>query len=208
MIFLYSDFKPGISDVMDERLIASIDSSFSHVAYIPTEHEPKQRPFETICQRFAEIGVTHIEYVDLHVDWSSKSLNTIQTASIVYLAGGDPVPLLEALKIRGLKSELQKIAKSKIMMGVSAGAMVLGKRRLNLDSNGYERKKEKSFIKGLSMFDFDFVPHLSELGLSVNEIISRAGTQNQYIGCNDDSGVIISDGVVELIGPNVIRFGG
>jgi peptidase E len=207
MIFLYSDFKPGISDVMDERLIASIDSSFSHVAYIPTEHEPKQRPFETICQRFAEIGVNNIEYIDLHVNWSSKSLNTVQNASIVYLAGGDPVPLLESLKIRGLKSELQKIAKFRILMGVSAGAMVLGKRLLNLDSNSYDRKREKSFLKGLSMFDFDFVPHLTDLGLTVNDIISLAGAQNQFIGCDDDSGVIVSDGVAELLGPNIIRFG-
>lgn len=71
---------------------------------------------------FLKMGIWHIEFIDIEFDDPSK----LEAFDVIYLNGGNPFYLLHHLKRSGADQVLQKMAEDKILLGVSAGAMVLG----------------------------------------------------------------------------------
>lgn len=72
---------------------------------------------------FLEMGIRHIEFIDIEFDDPSK----LEVFDVIYLNGGNPFYLLHHLKRSGADKVLKKLAEENtVIIGVSAGAMVLG----------------------------------------------------------------------------------
>jgi cyanophycinase len=126
------EYLPPIMAV-DKQLLERINST-PRVVVLPTAAAPDG---DGVPERWAEMGVTHFTKLGAVVEPvmllnradadKSKIVEQIATANFIYLSGGKPRYLLEALQGTAAWQAMRDVlAKGGVLAGCSAGAMVLG----------------------------------------------------------------------------------
>lgn len=116
---------------------------------------------------------------------SAGALAALEAASIIVLPGGSPSRLLGALQDFAIDALLRRfIASGGILMGASAGAMVLCERTWLPDRG--------QIVDGLGLVPQALVlPHWSPDGLSRLAAFGGAGTGITVLGLPEQSGVVV-----------------
>src|SRR5262245_66255129 len=126
------EFLPAMLD-FDRALLQSTGRDRPRVAILPTASYPDG---EDVFQRWAEMGVAHFSSLGAEVEpvlvrdrdgaADPAACQAIGEADLVYLSGGKPAHLLEALAGTRLGgSLLEANARGAVLAGCSAGAMAL-----------------------------------------------------------------------------------
>lgn len=150
-------------------------------------------------QSFKSIDIADISAVHKEV-WLPK----LEQADVLFFEGGDEYYLMKWMKLSGLATLLPELLKTRVYVGVSAGSMVTNK-DLNQDIYKivYEQELTKEVMKGLSLVDFYFMPHLnSEYFTKIRrENIEEAvkGVTDKVYALDDQSALKVVDGNVEII---------
>ena len=111
----------------------------------------------------------------------------IEKSDIVILTGGNPYPLLEALKVTGV---LNHLIDDCVLVGVSAGAMVLGK-DIELASESCENKYGIPSDAFNYFGDHIIVPHYAEEGYFSKESIQHLNNEKILTIDEDDQTAFI-----------------
>lgn len=169
------------------------------VAFVPTAANITPRKKNGLIKdlnRFDKI----FPYIDI-VDFTAIEKNQwearLKDADIIVLGGGNPFYLLYAIEKKGFKESLLKYLDKKVIVGISAGSMVMGKFLAiepKEESRQYLLNKKQT---GLNLVDLSLIPHLGAIG---NKDYTKEMAENQSkkfdttIYALDDNSTIVIDG--------------
>jgi len=133
------EFLPAMAEV-DADLLAAIGRARPRVALLPTASFPDG---EDVFQRWAAAGIEHFDRLGAEVEAvlvrdragadDLAHAQAIGEADLVYLSGGKPRHLLEALSGSEVERALRAVhARGAVLAGCSAGAMVLAGRQATM----------------------------------------------------------------------------
>ncbi len=125
-----NEFRPGCEQ-MDRAVLAAVGVERPHVVILPTAaaHQSPSKAASNGVRHFSGLGAQASSLMVLGKEDAGDEalLAPLDTASVIYLTGGDPSHLLESLRgslvLHRLRGALKRGA---VLAGSSAGAMVLG----------------------------------------------------------------------------------
>lgn len=203
-IILYSDFKPGTSDLVDQCFLEQLHGSRCRIGYIPSDSDLKRRYFSKIEDQYLKLGISDLFYFDLGEEYNPDSIPRLMDCDAIHLSGGDPFKFLELVKKRNFAKQLtQYLAKGGLLVGISAGAMILSKSLGLADEDQLfgKSRAHAPVVRGLGIYDFEFFPHYKEDdGTRVALAAYAKRTQTGVIACDDDAGVFLSQENVTILG--------
>ncbi len=149
------EFQRG-SEIGDRRLVVAAGGADARVVVVPTAaaREYPEAAARHGVQWFKQIGArTEAALaVDARSANDSAIVATIESATLIYLPGGDPVLLVETLRDSSVWNAIVKAHERGIAIGgASAGAMALGTRMWNPHTSG--------LIDGLGLIPIVTLPH-------------------------------------------------
>jgi dipeptidase E len=205
-LLLYSDFRPGVSNIVDDSMLKTLEGKSCRIGYIPSDSDVKRRYFSKVEDQYAKLGLTDVFYFDLGEEFSATNIPDLLACDLIHLSGGDPVRFLELVRKRAFGEQLARYLKAGgTIMGVSAGAMILSKSLGLIAYDEAARSKQPgkpAKIKGaLKFFDFEFYPHFKGDESTSKRLATYARSQKTTVyACDDDAGILIKNGVAELLG--------
>lgn len=96
------------------------------VAYIPSKTDPSRKYFSKVQNHYENLGIDEIQYCDLDEEFNPGTFDLIRSSDAIYLAGGFTPYFLQTLQARDAISLLKSLSKTKPIIGVSAGALIMG----------------------------------------------------------------------------------
>jgi dipeptidase E len=180
--------------------MTSLDSSPSDtdVAIITTasaEWKEQNKHAIEAYNFFKRDGFRRIQFVDIEKEVS----DVLREFKIIYLSGGDPYYLLHQLRVSGADNALISLhAEGSILIGISAGGMVLGPDIGFVDRVGppsphavYPERK------GLGLFHFQVLYHANRYTDQIGAI--RSEVQEDLLELSDDQVLLLKDGKREFV---------
>ncbi len=153
-----------------------------------------------------------IDFVNLRAYEIEEVEERLKNTDIIYIVGGKQFLLAKLFKETGFDILLKKLSKEKIIMGTSAGSIVLGR---PVDSNEYyldryKINKDDIEVHNLGFVDFNIIPHyLRADRLAYNEEyykkVLKENTFKMY-AINDSQAIIYNNGELNFIGGNPVIF--
>lgn len=125
--------------------------------------------------------------IDKRIDINNM-IEILNKVDIIYLFGGDPLIQLEIIR----RINYKEIFKNKVLLGISAGSMNLGKIGYYSKDEDYN---ESFFYEGLGITNTIIDPHFDiNNKVQVNEIINNS-YKHKIIGLPNNSCIIIKDNI-------------
>ncbi len=119
-------------------------------------------------------------------------INIIKKVDIIYLFGGNPLIQLDIIK----RIDYKELFKDKLLLGMSAGSMNLGKIGYYSKDDDYDKT---FFYEGLGFTDITIDPHFDiNNRKQVNEIVNSS-YKHRIIGLPNDSCIVIKDNEIYYI---------
>ena len=157
-----------------------------------------------------ERAAGELAYLGLSVecfDFDVQSPDALLDYDLVEMIGGNPYYLLQSILIHGFRSVLREFAENRVLIGWSAGALVIGPTLELIDRYSPEMNEVGlGDLSALGLTDVQILPHYSRF-LSryenFEETCARYEREKrcQVVRINDGEGVLIRSGQ-----PDVIRI--
>jgi dipeptidase E len=200
--FLLSD-TANLQPILHQSLKQQIDHHGNRMAYISAEPQLNDRPyFHSTINDYHKIApnINKIDYFDLSAAFSDTTLEAIREYPIIHLSGGNTCHFLRDIKARELLTAILKahIEQNKLLIGVSAGALVLTPTiKLADDENDIGLT---SFF-ALNHVPFEFLPHYTNDPVSLDELRQYSKTSTHIIyAAHNTSGISVKNGQVTPLG--------
>ncbi|MEI8025495.1 MAG: Type 1 glutamine amidotransferase-like domain-containing protein [Pseudomonadota bacterium] len=155
---LHSDQSIKLTADLDVNLIRSLTGKKNpKIGYIPAAPDPRRKYFEEKVHYYSKIGFTDVGFLE-PTELGSDKDEDFFLRDLIHLSGGQVTAFRDRLLHSGLDLKISDFLKrGGVILGVSAGAMVLQK------SFGLVRfLGEKGNFKGLGFLDFEVSPHTNE----------------------------------------------
>jgi cyanophycinase len=194
-----NEFRPEC-EAMDRLLLARIGTN-PRAVILPTAaaHENPGLAAENGIRHFNRLGARAeaAMVVDSATAQDGKWLGLIQNADLIYLAGGDPLYLLETLRHSAAWETALEVWKSgRTLAGSSAGAMVLG---------GQMWAPGKGWHEGLGLLPgFAIIPHHARLAKLWNAGRMRSSLPEGFTLIGIDEATALFGPPWEVIGPGKV----
>jgi cyanophycinase len=201
------EFLPSMSE-FDASLLESTGRSRPRVAVVPTASYPDG---EAVFQRWAAMGVSHFSALGAEVEPvlvrdragadDAAAAQAVGEADLVYLSGGKPSYLLEALGGTAVGRALGEAhERGAALVGCSAGAMALAGHsfdfRMRLMPFPLRWGTGLGFAPGLSV-----VPHYDAWPEPFSALIAfQAPRGSVVVGIDEDTAVVGRDGGWQVYG--------
>lgn len=158
--FTTDEIVENVSELVGKSL-SNINISIINEAYIVIpENEDKRWLIQELGNIAKYIGGT-IDFVNLRAYTKEEIRKRLVNTDIIYIVGGKQFILPNLFKETGFDEILRECTKNKVIMGTSAGAIVLGKQIESAPywKERYQLEKEKIENKTLGLVEFNIVPH-------------------------------------------------
>ncbi len=138
-------------------------------------------------------------------DFDTQNATELLKYDVVYIIGGNPYYLLNSIRKTNAEAVLKQIAEEKVLIGWSAGALVLTSSIAIIDKYSPEMNiVDISDLSGLCLTDTYILPHYSKFLNRYENFEEKckqyeANNHLQVIRLNDGEGVIISHGNKKII---------
>lgn len=201
-LVLYSDQVAPDTNSIDRRMLSLIGKANSAIGYIPSSSDPERFFFDQVRAYYAALGVAVEVCFELDAHFSAEMLPTLLACDAIHLSGGNMFYFLYWLKQRSMLSVLQEyVARGGVLIGVSAGSILMTPDVSCSTLCGDEPIKELSDPSALGLVDFQFLPHFQPGEVSTDEI---AAHQRQSLAplyaCPDGGGIVVDGMRVEFFG--------
>ena len=197
MLFLTSN---GLtSDALQKEFESAISNTDKKCAIIPTamaKEKDKEQWLEETKNKLAVYGL-ECEFFWLGQDENEKLLEY----DVVYICGGNVFYLMQVIKQCCAEEILRKIAQEKVVVGVSAGSLIMQK-DLELIRDLIPRMNKRVKLKDLTALDItnniEHLPHKTRYIGIIEAFEKRVKTYERKVGhkviCLEDGEGIIIDG--------------
>ncbi len=182
-----------------DTYLASILRSSMKILIVPfaSPQEKHESWMKTLMANFSKYDLTNFELLDENLS-KEEMADKIESAEAIFIIGGLPTTLLAKIRKKDIEESFRKCAG--VIIGYSAGAMVLPNSCIILPEGGYT-KVEK--VKGLGMCDFGIYVHYKE----EHDLYLKQFSSNMKIyAISDRSALVYKDGELNYIGEGVYLF--
>jgi len=198
-LILHSDqIVPG-SFALDRTIFEFVKERPVRVAYIASKTDSIRKYFRLKQEYYAQLGITDVKYFDFDQEISEAQAKELGGYHVFHLSGGDTNYFLTSLRTTcGLRVIKEYALAGKVLVGISAGAIITGK-DINISALLGETIVPEP--GGLSLVDFEFFPHYQNCE-EINEKL-RQYTSKSHIkvyACADGNGVAVEDDKVRFFG--------
>ena len=120
------------------------------------------------------------------------------------MGGGDTTYLMEQIKKTEFDKDLKEILKDKVYLGISAGSIIMSKKIWASSEYIFKNSINKS-PKGLGYLNINFRPHYNSKYYPkvkkniINKIINENNIKEKLYVMDDESGLKIVDGKIEVV---------
>jgi dipeptidase E len=184
-ILLHSDQSPELTGKSDATLLTSLTSKRNpRIGVIPSLSDPRKRCFQPVLQYYNRIGFECVAFFDPCEEYLESWRDHFD---VLHLCGGHPKTFRDRLMFSECVPKLMQFHREHgLILGVSAGAMILGCSFRSASLMG-----EKGPFEGLGFFDFEIIPHVKE-NFPNTKALQFFSTQNQIKICllNDGDSVV------------------
>lgn len=129
---------------------------------------------------------------------------------VIFGVGGNPDYLMSVFQKTRFDETLRRLLESKVYVGSSAGAMVMGRRLPNeVYRQIYGEESTYDIEQYLGFVDFSVMPHLDspEYPHTRNSLIKAVGSfAGRVYGLRDDSAIVVRDHSIRLIGSEPVTL--
>lgn len=202
----HSDQIVPVSDIVDRKWIDLIGKSHPVIGYIPSRSDPGKIYLRARKAYYARFGIEIAVYFELDVAYHPEKLADLLACDAIHLTGGNTFYFLHWLRKRNLLNPLLKyVSRGGILVGVSAGAILMTSNIATSCLCGDSPLEEDRDWSGLDLVPFAFAPHFDQITGGVASLQRYADQhQIQVIGCHDGDGLIVEEGQITTLG-NIIR---
>lgn len=194
------------SDKVERACLDLLGKTHPSIGYIPSSSDPNGRFFQAQKSYYARHGMEIGVYFELDIAYTPERLTSLLECDAIHLTGGNTFYFLHWLRQRNMLSVLQRyVADGGLLIGVSAGAILMTYNIATASLCGDTPLKENSDPSGLGFLNFGFVPHMSSVpgGIATLQNYARQHQVTVY-GCEDGDGLIVQDDQIRCIGNLVI----
>lgn len=167
-------------------------SQSKKIVYIPSWHG------STALKDYKKFKKQHpdskVEYFPINKKPSDKKLALLKNADLIYVDGGNTFYLLNQLLKYNLFGLLKKLSKSKVMAGLSAGA-ILQTPNINLakipDFNSDDNFVKLTKFEALNSVPFEVYPHYDNTKKEDRQLVKYSQTHNRKMYLLPDGSSIV-----------------
>jgi len=160
--------------------------------FVPSATTRSQEEYYSFFkQNMSEYGLVNIQYVDLYGDWEK-----VRQARVIYIAGGNTYKLMDIIRKSGFGDFLKQQREKLIIVGNSAGAVVLGKDIRTTNDEDIIGTKDTN---GIGLVEYSICPHYTD-GKNVRLLSLSKILGHRIEGIAEKSGVVIDDNLTKIIG--------
>lgn len=156
----------------------------------------------------------NIDFVNFRAYAKEEIASRLLNVDLIYIVGGKQLVLSKLFEETKTTELLKKIATDKVIMGTSAGAIVLGKQII---SSKYWKERYNMNIeeiedtKPLELVEFNIIPHFMREDRQQwdRDFYTRTLRNNPFplYALTDSQALIYDEGKVEYVGGNPVIFG-
>ena len=163
-------------------------------------YKEKNYHVERAAGELARLGLS-VECFDFDV----QAPDALLDYDLVEMIGGNPYYLLWSIRLYGFADALREFAENRVLIGWSAGALVIGPNLELIDRYSPEMNTVGlTSLSALGLTDLQILPHYSRFLTRYEhfeETCARYERENhcQVIRLNDGEGVIIQDGTPVVV---------
>lgn len=176
-------------------------ASETKLGFIPTAANVEPRKKDWLINDLLQLwryGYSWIDIVDISapgVDWRAR----LDEVDVVYVSGGETTHLLDQMRKTGFDVWLKENLAHKVYVGGSASAVVVGPTiEAATKLFGDENAPGLSDLSGLSLVDFEIVPHCDMPLFAKAEVYAKEA-MNPVYAIDDLTAVKVVDGVRTVI---------
>jgi dipeptidase E len=209
-LVLYSDQIVPETEKVDEELAALLGKSNPQIGYIPSSADPQRKYYGERRVYYDRLGMTLSTYFELDEACDPNRLEALLGCDAIHLTGGNTYYFLHWLRRRGMLAPLrQYAARGGVLIGVSAGAILMTPDIATAALCGDEPLEGETDLAALHLVDFAFVPHFGEIpcDLVALQAYSRSRQAVLY-ACRDGDGIVVEDDQVKCIGDVLVIVNG
>ncbi|MBN2016463.1 Type 1 glutamine amidotransferase-like domain-containing protein [Candidatus Dojkabacteria bacterium] len=206
-LFFYSGGTRKLNHNLNLELIKLLSLS-SRITYIPSSSDIKRKNFDKFREWFGFYGYKNFLYFDLDKEFDKRMISEVEKSEAVYLSGGNTFHFIHLIRKRKFSRVLRDfVSCGKVLIGLSAGSMIMTPTiRVSVDYHNHLgdfdelNVDEIKSYKGLSLVDFEFLPHfnLKPKRNFAENYLKRRG--RDIYTCCDGSGIIVEGKKLKLIG--------
>lgn len=154
-----------------------------------------------------------ISFVNLRAYDLSEIGQRLEFADLIYIVGGAQIVLPRLFREVGFDKLLIELAETKVIMGTSAGANVLGRQveDANYWQEQYGSSEEYLSESTLGLADFNILPHFEREDHPLRTTAKLTPLLKDHpfplYGVTDMQAIILNDGKVEFVGGQPVMFG-
>ena len=162
------------------------------IIFVPSATSRSQKEYyEFFKQNMSNYNLKNIEYVDLYLSWE-RALE----AKVIYIPGGNTYKLIGIIRKSGFDGFLKVETENKIIVGNSAGAVVLGQEVQTSNDEDVIGIQDK---KGVGLVGISICPHYTDDKKDRLTRLSKTVT-SKIVGVGEKSGIIFDQGNVTKVG--------
>lgn len=208
-LVLYSEQEEADTAAIDRRLLALIGKSRPRLGYIPSSGDTDRHYYQACRAYYAGLDADLAVYFELDDEYDERLLDPLLSCDAIHLSGGNTFYFLHRLRMRQMVATLQQyVANGGVLIGVSAGAILMTPDMGTSSFYGDERLAGEQDDRGLALVGFAFAPHWGSLcTATVPDLQEYARRCNLTVyACSDGGGIVVEDDHVELIGDLIAIF--
>jgi dipeptidase E len=211
-LIFYSDQLFPECSAIDLRLVDLLKArgGGNRIAYVASGPEPDRSFFLAGQSYYGRHDLDLALFYDLDEPHPAEDIAGLFASDAIHLAGGHTGEFLQRLKRSGMLGPLRNWAPSGgILIGVSAGAILMGP-TIATDALFIGRRPEEiTDGNALDLMPFEFFPHLSDEDTYLPDLLRYStGTARPIVACNDGDGVVVAGGKIECVGNPLWISGG
>jgi dipeptidase E len=149
-------------------------------------------------------------YFELDEAYDPNRLDTLLACDAIHLTGGNTYYFLHWLRKRDMLVPLrQYVARGGVLIGVSAGAILMTPDVTTAALCGDEPLEGETDPAALHLVDFAFVPHFGEIPSDLAALQAYSQDHQAVVyACRDGEGIVVEDDQVKCIGDVTVVVNG
>ncbi|HEY6736156.1 MAG TPA: Type 1 glutamine amidotransferase-like domain-containing protein [Candidatus Saccharimonadia bacterium] len=193
--------------------LATLNVAVINEAYVGIEAGRDESWLITELSQIAHYAKGTISFVNLRAYDLSEIKERLAFADVIYIVGGAQIVLPKLFRETGFGTLLAELAETKIIMGTSAGANVLGGQ---IEDAGYwedQYGSSRDYLAepALGLVNFNILPHFERADHPLRTTARLTPLLKDHpfplYGVTDTQAVIFNDGQFEFVGGEPATFG-
>ena len=182
-------FTDEIAQVLSENL--PVRNKLVFISAWPEDHARNDDDSRGMHQMFAERGIGFAAHhvIDRRTS-AEEAAKLVRAADCVFLMGGDPMLQMGLIRDLGLASELRE--SRAMILGVSAGAMNMGRRVAEI-------WESKAFYEGLGLADITIKSHYTEGDWFV-PLLKELSREHPIVAMENESAIFVKEDGRRVLG--------